>query len=122
MAPAFKPMYDAAKPAEGQISSHGGFTVGGQKYNVNILPEDDQSSPLGAVAAANRLIQQGVKFIIPPVWTPVCNITPCYDYLAKNYPKAKKIAMITWPAPLKSVQMLSYTLDPRTAPQKLVHP
>jgi branched-chain amino acid transport system substrate-binding protein len=135
MAPAFKPMYDAAKPVEDLINSRGGFTVRGQKYNISIVPEDDQSSPPGAVAAANRLVQQGVKFIISPMFmgtdlafipiaeearvvhikafgmgpeelnsktkygfyadSSLYNIKPCYDYFEKNYPKAKKIAMIT---------------------------
>ncbi len=68
MAPAFKPLYDAAKPTEELINSRGGFTVGGQKYDIKILAEDDTSSPTGALAAVNRLIQQNVKFLIPPMF------------------------------------------------------
>ena len=134
MAPAFKPMYDAVKPTEDLINSRGGVTVGGQKYNIKILAEDDQSSPPGAIAAANRLIQQGAKFMIPPMFmvtdlalmptaeeakivrmkafglgpeeinpkvkygfyadSSLYNIAPCHDYLIKNYPKVKKLALI----------------------------
>jgi branched-chain amino acid transport system substrate-binding protein len=134
MAPAFKPMYDAVKPVEDLVNARGGVTVGGQKYDIKILAEDDQSAPPGAVAAVNRLIQQGVKFMVPPMFmvtdlaliptaeeakvvrmkafglgpeeinpkikygfyadSSLYNIKPCYDYLVKNYPKAKKLAII----------------------------
>jgi branched-chain amino acid transport system substrate-binding protein len=134
MAPAFKPMYDAVKPTEDLINQRVGTTVGGQKYTIKIIAEDDQSSPPGAIAAANRLIQQGIKFMIPPMFmvtdlaliptteeakilrikafglgpeevnpkiqygffadSSLYCIEPCFDYLTKNYPKAKKIAII----------------------------
>ncbi len=134
MAPAFKPLYDAVKPTEELFNSRGGLTVGGQKYDVKFLAEDDTSSPTGALAAVNRLIQQGVKFMIPPMFmvtdlalipsaeeakmvrikafgngpeevnpkvkygfyadSSLYNIKPCFDYLQKNYPKAKRIAVI----------------------------
>jgi branched-chain amino acid transport system substrate-binding protein len=68
MAPAFKPMYDAVKPTEDLMNQRGGITVKGQKYNIKIIAEDDQSSPPGAIAATNRLMQDGVKFIIPPMF------------------------------------------------------
>jgi branched-chain amino acid transport system substrate-binding protein len=67
MAPAFKPMYDAVKPTEDLMNQRGGVTVKGQKYNINIVAEDDQSSPPGAIAAVNKLIQEGIRFIIPPM-------------------------------------------------------
>ena len=70
MAPAFKPVFDAAKPAEALINEMGGITVKGQKYNVKLIVEDDQSSPPGAIAAANKLLQDGVKFMIPPMFMP----------------------------------------------------
>jgi branched-chain amino acid transport system substrate-binding protein len=68
MAPAFKPMFDAVKPTEDLINQRGGVTVKGQKYSIKIIAEDDQSSPPGAIAAVNKLIQQGVKFLIPPMF------------------------------------------------------
>jgi len=134
MAPAFKPMYDAVKPTEDLINQRGGVTVAGQKYNIKIIAEDDQSSPPGAIAAANRLVQQGIKFMIPPMFmvtdlaliptaeeakilrlkafglgpeevnpkirygfyadSSLYCIEPCFDYLVKTYPQAKKIAII----------------------------
>ena len=134
MAPAFKPMFDAAKPAEEMINKMGGITVKGEKYNIEVLVEDDQSSPPGAIAAANKLLQQGVKYLIPPMFMPsnmaiasiteeakvlrmkalgsgpeevnpdnpysffTCSslymIAPVYEFLQKNYPNAKRIAII----------------------------
>jgi branched-chain amino acid transport system substrate-binding protein len=134
-APAFKPMSEAIKPTEDLMNQRGGVTVEGQKYNIQIIAEDDQSSPPGAVAAANKLIQAGIKFIIPPLFTPstlavipiteeakvlcikslgtlreqanpnlrysfgvstfVYNPPVAYDYLKKNYPKVKKVAIIS---------------------------
>jgi branched-chain amino acid transport system substrate-binding protein len=135
MAPAFKSLIDAAKPAGDLMNKRGGITVQGQKYLIEVVPEDDQSSPPGAVAAINKLIQAGIKFIYAPQFmvsnmaiAPIAeeskilrikglgvgkeevgpsfrysfyasaqlyNVPICYDYLKKNYPKVKKIAMIT---------------------------
>ncbi|MGD0915171.1 MAG: ABC transporter substrate-binding protein [Thermodesulfobacteriota bacterium] len=134
MAPAFKSLIDAAKPAGDLMNKRGGITVQGQKYLIEVVTEDDQSSPPGAIAAVNKLIQVGIKFIYAPQATfcnialaPVAeeakilrikglgvgkeevgpsfrysfyasaqlyNVPVCYDYLKKNYPKVKKIAMI----------------------------
>ncbi len=70
MAPAFKSELVAATPAAELINQKGGITVNGQKYNIEMVTADDQSSPPGAVAAANRLLQDGVKFIISPMFVP----------------------------------------------------
>jgi branched-chain amino acid transport system substrate-binding protein len=134
MSAAFKSLYDAAKPTQDLWNQKGGVTVDGQKYNIEIVPMDDQSSPAGAVTAANKLIGDGVKFIIAPQFipanmaiAPICeqakviriqgmsvdqsqygskyyynfdgcmtlyNIVPTYNYVVKNYPKVKKIAII----------------------------
>jgi branched-chain amino acid transport system substrate-binding protein len=135
MAPAFKDLADAAKPAADLMNQRGGVTIKGQPYRIEIVTEDDQSSPPGAVAAVNRLIQAGIKFIIPPLFIPsnmaitpiteeakvlcmksmgavrdqanpnlpysfvsstfVYNAPVGYDFLKKNYPKVKKIAMLS---------------------------
>jgi ABC-type branched-subunit amino acid transport system substrate-binding protein len=55
MAPGFRAFVEAAKPAQDMMNQRGGVTVKGQKYLVEILTTDDQSSPPGAVAAANKL-------------------------------------------------------------------
>jgi branched-chain amino acid transport system substrate-binding protein len=50
------------------INGKGGITVGGQKYNIQFVVEDGQSSADGAVAAANKLVyDDGVKFIVGTV-------------------------------------------------------
>lgn len=134
MAPGFKSEIDAAGPTADLINQKGGITVNGQKYNIEIIAEDDQSSPPGAVAAINKLIGSGIKFLIPPIFMPnnmaisqICEenkilrvsaisadpsqfgpenplhfdafmttyvISNCYDYLAKNYPQVKRIAIM----------------------------
>jgi branched-chain amino acid transport system substrate-binding protein len=136
MAPAFKPCVDAAQPAADLVNQKGGITVSGQQYLIEVVVEDDKSSPPDAVGAANKLIGDGVKFLIAPMFmpcnmaiTPVCkeakilrmkplgsgpeecnpetpytfeagvslyNIVPTYDYLVKNYPGVKRVAMV-WP-------------------------
>jgi len=70
MAPGFRPILEAAKPAVDLMNQRGGVTVSGQKYLIEILTTDDQSSPAGAVAATNKLLQEGVKFIIAPIFIP----------------------------------------------------
>ncbi len=58
---------DAMGPTEEYFNSKGGITVAGQKYYVKIITEDDQSSPQGALGAANKLISKdGVRFMIAP--------------------------------------------------------
>ena len=64
MAPGFKSMADAAKPAADVLNKRGGITVKGQKYMVEFVTEDDQSSPAGAVAAANKLGKVGDKVTV----------------------------------------------------------
>jgi len=134
MAPAFKPMLDAANPMEDLFNNKGGINVGGQKYLIQVVSEDDKSSPPDAVSAATKLIGEGIKFIIAPMFLAnniaigqICEeakvirsvamgidptvygkdnyyhidalasfyqIGPVYDYLKKNYPQVKKVAII----------------------------
>ena len=68
MAPAFKSMIDSVKPTQDLLNQKGGITVNGQKYLLEIVAEDDQSSPANAVSAANRLIQAGVKYLVSPMF------------------------------------------------------
>jgi branched-chain amino acid transport system substrate-binding protein len=50
------------------INSHGGVTVKGQKYNIELVIRDSKSSPDGALAAANQLIfQDQVKYVVGPI-------------------------------------------------------
>lgn len=49
------------------INDNGGIDVAGQKYKVQLIVEDNKSTPEGSVAAANKLIyQDNVSFIIGP--------------------------------------------------------
>jgi branched-chain amino acid transport system substrate-binding protein len=67
---ALKDVADAAEPIAGVLNKRGGVTVKGQKYLVEIVTADDQSSPPGAVAAYNKLLQEKIKFMIPPFFIP----------------------------------------------------
>lgn len=80
LAPAMSVMVEAMKPVEELMKKRGAFTVKGQKLAIEIIAEDDQSSPMGAVAAANKLIQRGIKFIVAPLFPPCyVAITPIVD-------------------------------------------
>jgi branched-chain amino acid transport system substrate-binding protein len=58
---------DAMGPTEEYFNSKGGIMVKCQRYHIKIIAQDDQSSPQGALAAANKLISKdGVKFMIAP--------------------------------------------------------
>jgi branched-chain amino acid transport system substrate-binding protein len=132
MSVAFKGIYDAAVPTQELLNARGGIKVNGQKYNIEIVTADDQSSPQGAITAYNQLTQQGIKFIMAPQFTPanialssvaeqekvirsvgmivdpsqfgpnfpysftfctLYQIPPAYEYLVKNYPDVKKVAI-----------------------------
>ena len=67
-APGFKGLYDAVKPTEQLVNERGGVTVGGKKYLIKIVVEDDQSSVDGTIAATNKLLQDGIQFIIAPIF------------------------------------------------------
>jgi branched-chain amino acid transport system substrate-binding protein len=70
MSAAFKGLYDAVEPAKAFYNDKGGITVNGKKYLIDIVAEDDQSSPAGAVAATNKIIQSGIKFMVNPIFPP----------------------------------------------------
>ncbi len=70
MAAGFKTLNDAAKPAADLMNKRGGITVEGKKYMIEIVIEDDQSTPTGSVAALNKLMQAGIKFIYAPQFMP----------------------------------------------------
>lgn len=62
-----KSFYDAAGPTEQLINNMGGITVNGQKYIVDIIAADDQSTPQGAVTAAIKLLGEDIKFVSTPI-------------------------------------------------------
>ena len=61
------PDWNEALIAADVMNEQGGITVNGQKYKVELIVEDIQSTMDGTTAAANRLVyDKGVKFIIGP--------------------------------------------------------
>ena len=51
--------------AKDYINNHGGITVNGQKYMIDLYQVDDKSTPDGAAAAANELVyDKHVSFIV----------------------------------------------------------
>lgn len=72
---AFKSLYDAVEPTEALYNNKGGITVGGQNYLIDIVTEDDQSSPAGAVSATNKIIEDGIKFMISSIYPPALMAT-----------------------------------------------
>ncbi len=48
------------------INNNGGVTIKGQKYNIDLVDEDYQSTDAGATSVANQLISEGLKFVIGP--------------------------------------------------------
>jgi ABC-type branched-subunit amino acid transport system substrate-binding protein len=95
MSISFKGIYDAAKPTAELLNSMGGITVAGQKYNIEIVSADDQSSPQGAITAYNQLTQQGIKFINAPQFTPA-NIA--LSSVAEEEKVVRSVGMIVDPS------------------------
>jgi len=71
MATAFKAMYDAVKPTEELLNEEGGLTIGDTHYTIKLTFYDDQSTTAGGVTAINKLIGDGVKYVVPPMFMPV---------------------------------------------------
>ena len=134
MSAGYKDISESVKPTEKFINDRGGVMVSGEKYRVELIVYDDQSSPPGAVAAANKVVQDNIKFLLAPMFMPsnlaiapiterakiirvqattsgveqygpknkfmfassltICTIPAIYDFLTKNYPKAKRIARL----------------------------
>ncbi len=70
-AAAFKAQYDALEPTQDLINKNGGFKIGNDTYQIEIVAEDDQSSTAGAVTAIERIIGNDIHFLIPPMVMPV---------------------------------------------------
>jgi branched-chain amino acid transport system substrate-binding protein len=68
--PVMRSIVDGVKPMEELLNRRGGVTVKGHKYRVELVLADDQSSPPGAVSAVNKLIQDDIKFVLPPGFIP----------------------------------------------------
>jgi len=67
-APGIKECMDGVQVAADWINEKGGITIKGQQYLIEIVPEDNKSTPDGIVAAANKLVYRDkVKFMVGPV-------------------------------------------------------
>ena len=61
-------------------NENGGITVGGQKYFIEMVGEDTQSSADGAAAGATRLVyDKGVKFVVGPFGFEAAASTPIFE-------------------------------------------
>lgn len=92
LAPPMSVMVEAMKPVEELMEMRGGISVNGQRYAIRIIAEDDQSTPVGAIAAANRLIQGGVKFVVAPLFP------PCYIAITPIVEEAKVLTVLAFGA------------------------
>ena len=70
MAAAFNAFTESLPIVEELLNSNGGFTVDGQQYLIKLVAEDDMSTTDGAIAAAKKLIGEGVKQIVAPQFIP----------------------------------------------------
>lgn len=62
---------DGAKVAAEWLNQKGGVAVKGDKYQIDLIVEDNKSTPDGAAAATNKLVfKDKVQFIIGPVVPP----------------------------------------------------
>ncbi len=66
MAPGLANVTASIPLVEEFVNSKGGITVNGQQYLIKIVAEDDMSTQEGAIAAAKKLIGQGVTVILAP--------------------------------------------------------
>jgi branched-chain amino acid transport system substrate-binding protein len=62
------------------LNDKGGITIQGQKYTIQLATEDDQTTPEGALAAANKLVfDEKVKYAIGPVAFLGTATTPIFE-------------------------------------------
>jgi branched-chain amino acid transport system substrate-binding protein len=56
--------YDSIQATQTLLNRHGGVTIDGQKYDIELVPIDNQSSAEGAVTAMNTALQRGIKLVV----------------------------------------------------------
>ncbi|MGI5940409.1 MAG: ABC transporter substrate-binding protein [Thermoleophilia bacterium] len=63
-----KLIWEGEQIFEKWINDKGGITIDGQKYNIDMVAQDGQSTAEGSATAATKLIEDdGVKFMVGPV-------------------------------------------------------
>jgi len=70
MAAGYKDISESVKPTEKFLNQKGGIRIGSQHYRIRLVLFDDQSSPSGSVAAANKAVQENIRFMLAPMFTP----------------------------------------------------
>ena len=48
------------------INETGGFEIGGTKYDIEIVPFDDQKDPKRAIAGMEKMAQEGIHYVVGP--------------------------------------------------------
>ena len=48
------------------INETGGYDIGGVKYNIEIVPFDDQKDPKRAIAGMEQMAQAGIHYVVGP--------------------------------------------------------
>ncbi|NLV71652.1 MAG: ABC transporter substrate-binding protein [Actinobacteria bacterium] len=71
LATAFKAMYDSVGPTQEILNEEGGCTVGDTHYTIELTMYDDQSTTAGGMTAISKLIGDGVKYVVPPMFMPI---------------------------------------------------
>ena len=64
MAPGELPMNEGEQLGVEWINDNGGITINGQPYLIELVTEDIKSTGEGMIAAATKLVGQGIKFFI----------------------------------------------------------
>lgn len=48
------------------INETGGYDIGGTKYDIQIVPFDDQKDPKRAIAGMEKMAQEGIHYVVGP--------------------------------------------------------
>ncbi len=82
---------DECRTVVDMVNAHGGVTIKGVKYVLELVPEDTKSTNEGAVAALNKLIyDKHVQFVVgpPAFWgpatAPLCEASKMINLLGWN--------------------------------------
>ena len=96
-------------------NDQGGVDIGGVKYQVEIVAIDDKNDPKLSVSGAEKLVDQGIKYIIGPnVDTTAQSIRPVVERAgAMHFPYAFDKRLYTRPASNAALGMIaSYQSGP----------
>ena len=105
-----------AEATANMYNAKGGVDIGGEKYNIEIVPIDDKNDPKLTVSGAERLTQQdGIKYIIGPnIDTTAASVRPVAEKNGALYfPYAFSKSLYTPPASNAVLGMIaSYQAGP----------